>query len=41
LWLASHGRALKVGGFLTPEERDNLATALRAALKNLRAPPLD
>jgi uncharacterized membrane protein len=41
LWLASHGRALKVGRFLTPEERDDLATALRAALKNLRAPPLD
>lgn len=40
LWLASHGRALKVGGFLTPEERDDLATALRAALKNLRAPNL-
>jgi uncharacterized membrane protein len=38
LWLASHGRALQVGGFLTPEERDDLATALRAALRNMRAP---
>tara|TARA_R110002072_G_scaffold142650_1_gene288047 strand:- start:183 stop:668 length:486 start_codon:yes stop_codon:yes gene_type:complete len=38
LWLASHGRSLKVGGFLTPEERDDLATALRAALKKLRTP---
>lgn len=38
LWLASHGRSLKVGGFLTPEERDDLAAALREALRNLRAP---
>tara|TARA_R110002110_G_scaffold415612_6_gene652032 strand:- start:53884 stop:54363 length:480 start_codon:yes stop_codon:yes gene_type:complete len=36
LRLASHGRSLKVGGFLTPEERDDLATALRDALKKLR-----
>ena len=37
LRLASHGRSLKVGGFLTPEERDDLATALRDALKKLRS----
>lgn len=37
LRLASHGRSLKVGGFLTSEERDDLAAALRDALKKLRS----
>jgi len=37
LRLASHGRSLKIGGFLTPDERDDLANALRDALKKLRA----
>lgn len=37
LWLASHGRSLKVGVFLTPEERGDLANALRDALRKLRA----
>ena len=36
LWLASHGRSLKVGGFLTSEERGDLANALRDALRKLR-----
>ena len=38
LWLASHGRALKVGEFLTPDERNDLASALRDALRRLRTP---
>lgn len=38
LWLASHGRSLRIGGFLTPEERGNLADALRGALRRLREP---
>ncbi|MEP4378026.1 MAG: DUF2244 domain-containing protein [Alphaproteobacteria bacterium] len=37
LRLASHGRSLSVGGFLTPEERGDLANALRDALGKLRA----
>ena len=37
LRLASHGHSLKVGGFLTPEERDDLANALRDALRKLRS----
>ncbi len=36
LRLASHGRSLKIGGFLTPEERGDLAHALREALRKLR-----
>ncbi|MGB0570990.1 MAG: DUF2244 domain-containing protein [Alphaproteobacteria bacterium] len=36
LRLASRGRSLKVGGFLTPEERGDLAQALRDALRQLR-----
>lgn len=36
LRLASHGRSVRVGGFLTPEERDDLAGALRDALRRLR-----
>lgn len=39
LRLASHGRSLKVGVFLTSEERDELATALRDALRDLRTRP--
>jgi uncharacterized membrane protein len=33
LTLASHGRSLRVGSFLTPHERLELARALRAALQ--------
>jgi len=36
LRLASHGRSLKVGGFLTPEERGELAEELRVAVQRLR-----
>lgn len=39
LVLASHGRRLAVGAFLAPEERLELALALRAALERLRSPP--
>jgi uncharacterized membrane protein len=38
LWLASHGRRLRIAGFLTPAERRELAAALRDALRRLRAP---
>ena len=36
LFQASHGRSLKVGGFLTPEERGELAEELRDAVRRLR-----
>lgn len=36
LTLASHGLRLRVGAFLTPEERLDLARALRSALKRYR-----
>jgi uncharacterized membrane protein len=36
LVLASHGRRLHVGAFLTPEERHRLAQALRTALQHYR-----
>jgi uncharacterized membrane protein len=36
LTLDSHGRRLRVGAFLTPEERLDLARALRAALQPYR-----
>jgi uncharacterized membrane protein len=36
LTLASHGLRLRVGAFLTPEERLDLARALRAALRRYR-----
>jgi uncharacterized membrane protein len=39
LRLASHGISLKLGAFLTPEERDDLADALREALRGLRTRP--
>jgi uncharacterized membrane protein len=38
LRLRSHGRAVTVGAFLAPPERQDLATALRAALHRLRHP---
>ena len=38
LTLASHGRRLVVGAFLTPEERLELAQALGAALTQLKQP---
>ncbi len=37
--LASHGRSLRIGGFLTPQERLDLAHALRAALAEYRQAP--
>ncbi len=39
LTLASHGRSLVIGAFLTPEERLEVATALRAALDTYRTGP--
>ncbi len=36
LTLGAHGRRLRVGAFLTPEERLDLARALRAALQAYR-----
>ena len=36
LSLTSHGRSLVIGAFLTPEERADLARALRRALAGLR-----
>lgn len=41
LTLVSRGRRLSVGSFLTPEERLEVATALRAALHRLRNPRFD
>ena len=38
LLLISHGRALAIGAFLSPEERLDLARALRRALQQLRTP---
>lgn len=38
LTLRSHGRSLTVGSFLTPEERLDLARALRRALEDARLP---
>ncbi len=37
LLLKSHGRTLAIGSFLTPEERIDLAAALRDALRRQRA----
>jgi uncharacterized membrane protein len=39
LTLSSHGRRMVVGSFLTPEERLELAEALRQALNRWRAAP--
>lgn len=41
LRLRSHGRAVTVGAFLALPERENLATALRAALDRLKNPLFD
>ena len=38
LMLSTHGRHLVIGSFLTPEERLEVATALRDALAKWRAP---
>jgi uncharacterized membrane protein len=38
LTLRSHGRDLSIGTFLTPEERLELAHALRGALNQARMP---
>ncbi len=38
LVLSSHGRRLNIGSFLTPDERVELADALRDALDRLRRP---
>jgi len=40
LTLTTHGKALVIGAFLTPEERLELAEALRDALDRLRQPPV-
>lgn len=39
LYLASHGRSLEIGRFLTPDERIEFADALRAALGRLSGRP--
>lgn len=39
LTLASHGREIEIGGFLTPEERHDLARALRHAVDAWRTAP--
>ena len=38
LRLTSHGRGITIGAFLTPEERLDLARALKAELERLRQP---
>jgi uncharacterized membrane protein len=40
LTLRSHGRAEPVGSFLAPEEKRNVASALRAAIGRARATPI-
>lgn len=40
LTLVSHGQRVEIGGFLTPEERLDLAQALRRALSELRGLPV-
>ena len=40
LRLVSHGRSVTIGSFLTPDERLDLAQALRGELARLRQPVL-
>lgn len=40
LTLSSHGRSLTIGAFLTPEERQEVAQALRAALQRRNRQPM-
>lgn len=37
LYIGSHGRRLRIGGFLSPDEREDLAGSLRDALQRARA----
>jgi uncharacterized membrane protein len=39
LTLASHGRSLAIGAFLTPEERLEVARSLRSAIDAYRTAP--
>lgn len=41
LYLRSHGRQIEVGGFLSPQERRDLADELRDVLARLRRPAFD
>ena len=38
LILSSHGKRLRIGAFLSPDERADLANALSDALSKLRSP---
>ena len=40
LSLASHGRQVAIGGFLSPEEKVDFANELRRALRRVRAAPI-
>ena len=40
LILSSHGQSIKIGDFLTPNKRYEVAAALRAAIEHYRAPAL-
>lgn len=39
LRLSTHGRVVVIGAFLSPEEREDVANVLRAALARMRAAP--
>lgn len=39
LRLSTHGRAVTIGAFLSPDEREEVASVLRAALARMRAAP--
>jgi uncharacterized membrane protein len=41
LTLRSHGRMVEIGSFLSPEEKIDLANALRAELAKLRSPAIE